>query len=219
MKYCHHCLYLFLVLLFPIWSETIEEVELDLCYVDPIVDSVPDSTIVNKVEQKSDSGLIHAVNISMIGSFIGNVSLNYECNFTRKHSAFVEGFYRPYKDERSFGVGIHYRHYIKVHTKHARFNSPFWAVYFRHSQFSATMTERLGDEILDSYGAKVILNTLGANFGKRWLIGKRLNMGTRIGYGVPFVSYAWSESLMKEVEESPLPLAGLDAELSIGIVF
>lgn len=196
-----------------------EEIEL---YVDNR-EEVSDSQMSNRKALIKGAGPIHAINFNLIGATIGNISLNYECNFNATQSVFVEGFYRPVKEEKFYGVGVHYRHHIHRRSNHKRLNSPFWAVHLRHSQIYVGITEKLGDDIVDEDLAKIVINTVGANFGRRWVMGKHFNIIARVGYGIPFVTYHFYESDLIDQKEDEgrafVAIAGVDAEFSMGFIF
>lgn len=197
-------------------------------FVEEELELIRDETEKGTVETpagKDSQGVMHGVNLTITGAIFRNISGNYECNFNRKHSAFIEGFYHPQKDEKFYGIGLHYRRQLHFKASHSRLNSPFWAIHVRHARLKADMKvqEALTGKELENYQTTMVLNTVGVNFGRRWLMGKRFNMTTRVGYGIPILSYTLPENpLLSQKEESDViisPIAGIDAELSIGIVF
>lgn len=208
-----------------LFAEDIEE-ELELVTEDVSLEKSERVTPPKSVSKLRDKKVLHAVNINVIGAAMGAISLNYECNFRPKHSIFLEGFFNPGEYEVIHGVGIHYRHHIHFLQKHNRINSPFWAVHFRYMHFEGRTSVMMEELLLETQRASIIVNTVGANFGRRWVFGNRFNMDVRIGYGIPIMQYDLDEfDLYDDVDEEEMiddflrPLMGIDAEFSLGIVF
>ena len=158
-----------------------------------------------------------AIQTSPLGLLANDYAMNAEFRLSGRHGLLLGGSRSSSDVKDGFGVEMNYRHH-----NNPTLEGGFWGVFVRYMELDNEL-EIKEDGKKNKYPYSLTSFAVGANFGKRWVVKKRVGISSRIGYGIPIADFKWVD---KEPEDSGDLIkmltkffSGFDGELSIGIVF
>lgn len=160
----------------------------------------------------------NALNVTPLDFFQNSIGGNFEHLFAVKHGLLIEGYYTF--DTKFSGVTGAYRYHFDNVKENNSIISSFFGLFVTSRKVRAEYKDKDKDE---KYNIDIKLFTIGLDYGTRYSLWDSFNFAWRVGYGYPFTAdFSWSPKKHKDYDSTEKLyriFMGIDAELSIGIVF